>query len=208
MGWGGYGDESRQSKAFSPCNPEKAKRSIRRRGKEAFLGGKHVDVRDVDRKHAQISRNKFLAGNMFVFARFLFLHHSCLSHSSRASPSLSPPLLTTTTTTTTPSQNIGDFKPSSSSKAKRGIEVSYYLNSADEAALQAERQYMKQKAKKNLKAFLQKLTSETKHGHKVMENKSQQVIGGPLRGGDKGEDEYHNHEDGGQTSMSPRSNDI
>ena len=56
----------------------------------------------------------------------------------------------------------GDFKPASARSAKDGIQIRYYLNSADEKALHAERRYVRNKAKANLKQFKKKLASERK----------------------------------------------
>ena len=54
----------------------------------------------------------------------------------------------------------GDFKPASARGAKDGIEIRYYLNSADERALRAEMAYVRTKARSNLKAFMKELEVE------------------------------------------------
>ena len=56
----------------------------------------------------------------------------------------------------------GDFKPASARSAKNGIEIRYYLNSADERALRAEMAYVRKKARSNLKTFKKKLEVERK----------------------------------------------
>jgi hypothetical protein len=61
----------------------------------------------------------------------------------------------------TEAQYAGAFKPASAAKAKTSILVNYYLNSPDTETFEAERQFIKERADKNLGGILSDLRSKT-----------------------------------------------
>ena len=58
-------------------------------------------------------------------------------------------------------QFAGAFKPTSAAKAKTSIHANYYLNSPDTETFEAERQFIKERADKNLGGIVSDLRAKT-----------------------------------------------